>query len=263
LGILPFNTPLDRFTKKAITTFTDVLERRMDRVETVGTPLNAKARTSAAAAGTLILSSGYACTEKSVAPFARSAQRDGFTVERFGIPDHGMASIADAARGLHELVRTKAPAGPLHFGMHSKGGPVLMEWWRTASPELRDRVESVTLLASPIKGMQLPHTLRIAAHGAGMVSGPFNSIMTELRHTSPTMRGLQGAAAEAADRTRSMSIISERDELIRTDDAHWEGAHNIVLDGRDAPFHLNTLVRDDVYEAMRENVLGAPLAPIP
>lgn len=254
--MLPINTPVEVLGGLLSRGIVRAAERALDaRVETLGTPLAAAAREAARDAGTLVLVSGYAGSVAGLGPFARSAARDGLQAVRYGIPDGGLASLSDAARGLDELIRAQPADVPLHLAGHSKGGTVVQEWWRTATPAQRARVRSMTLVSSPPYGQHTSAAMRPAQIAARTFGGPASTILHEVSSNSPAMRRI--AASDVARHTRAMSIISERDGLISLAEAEWRGAANVVIEGSDAPRHIGTLGDARAYEALRSNVLAA------
>lgn len=254
--MLPINTPVEVLSGLLSRGVVRAAERALDAsVETLGTPLTAAAREAAGDAGMLLLVSGYAGSVTGLGPFARSAARDGLHAIRYGIPRGGLASLADAARGLDELIRAQPADVPLHLAGHSKGGTVVQEWWRTASPAQRARVTSMTLVSSPPYGQHTPLALLPAQTAARMFGGPASTILHEVSSNSPAMRRI--AASDVARHTRAMSIISEGDELLSLREAEWRGAANVVISGSDAPGHMGTLSDPRAYEALRSNVLAA------
>lgn len=256
--MLPINTPAEHMAGLLARRIVRAAERALDaRVETLGTPLDAAARDAARDAGTLLIVSGYAGSVTGLGPFARSAARDGLHAVRHEIPRGGLASVDDAVRGLDELVRAQPEAAPLHLAGHSKGGAVVQEWWRTATPAQRARVASMTLVSSPPYGQHTPAALRPAQAAARTFGGPASTILHEVSSNSTLMRRI--AAADVARHTRAMSIISDGDELVPVREAHWNDAANVVIGGSDAPRHIGTLGDARAYEALRANVLaGTP-----
>lgn len=253
--MLPINTPAEVAAGAMARTLVRQAERAVDHgARTLGTALGDEPRRAAANAGTLVMSSGFAGSVRGLGPIARSAARDGLRVERFEIPGGGLGSLDDAARGIDELIRTRVPSGPLHLAGHSKGGVVVQEWWRTASPAQRARVRSMTLVSSTPNGQRTPLLLRPMQEAQRMFGGPFSTILHELSSTSPGMRRI--AALDIPAHVRAMSIISVGDELLSTREAAWRGAENVVIRGRDAPRHMETLGDARAYEALRANVLG-------
>lgn len=253
--MLPINTPGEYVGGVLARRLVRTAERALDaRIDTLGVPLDAAARDAARDAGTLLLVSGYAGSVTGLGPFARSTARDALHAVRFEIPGGGLASVEDAARGLDELVRAQPPTATLHMAGHSKGGAVVQEWWRTASPAQRARVASMTLISSPPYGQHTPAALRPAQIAARTFGGPASTILHEVSSNSPVMRRI--AAADVARHTRAMSIISEGDELVSVREARWRDATNVVIDGSDAPGHIGTLGSARAYEAMRANVLA-------
>lgn len=227
-------------------------EIRLDRTPEIGTALSADARAQAAHVGTTFIVSGFGGSVRGLGPIMRSLERDGLSARAVQIPDGGVASIY---AGVAELDRAIAavPTGPIHLAGHSKGGMVVQLWLANATPAQRARVESLTLLASSPTGQRLPAIVKLQSQLLAPFTGPFSRSVAEARHDNPVMARIRGA--QLAEQVRGLSIVSEKDELIKLDEARWGGARNLVLRGNDAPNHLGTLVSDDAYDALVANIM--------
>jgi predicted alpha/beta hydrolase family esterase len=254
MGWLPFNTVGEIATGFASRAAVRAVEARQARVDVVGAPLAAAARSRAESAGHVLLVAGYAGSELGMQPWLRSLARDGFSASAVAIPGGGLAGVRE---GVAELERAVAalPAGKrLHLVGHSKGGVVIQDWWRTASAEQRARVETMTLVASTHTGQVLSPFLRAQQAALAPLTGPFSSIIAETQAHDPVMQRI--AQLPIADAVRAASVVSERDAMVKVQEAAWRGAHNVVLKGADAPDHMGMLVDPRAYEAVRANVLG-------
>ena len=256
MGILPVDTAID-ITQRALTRATVArAERALDaRVDVIDAPaLSEAAARSAANAGHVLLVSGFAGTTTGLGPIARTLVRDGFAPPTLvGIPDGGLAPAAEGVRALDAAIRALPTGEPIHLAGHSKGGVVAQSWYDQAPAELRERVQSITLIESSNTGQTLSLAETIAQRAADLVTGPFGSVVAETQATSPTMARIANMSLEPG--TRPMSIISTNDGLLDTAEAHWAGAKNVVIDGDDAPSHIEALVHPRVYQEFRDHLL--------
>lgn len=229
------------------------VERRLDRVAELGQELSPSAREGAASAGTAVLVSGFGGSTRGLGPIMRSLSRDGVAARAVQIPDGGVASARAAVTELDRAIAA-IPDGPIHLAGHSKGAIVAQLWFAEAAPELQRRVQSMTLMASTPTGQRLSPWQQMQSALLEPVTGPFSRSVAEAQATHRVMRRIR--EADIASRMRGLSIVSERDGLIKVPEATWDGARTLVLRGDDAPDHMHMLVSDAVYDALRGNILA-------
>ncbi|MCW2923178.1 MAG: hypothetical protein JWM98_582 [Thermoleophilia bacterium] len=227
-------------------------ETKLDRVPEIGTALSDAARASAAHAGTTLLVSGYAGSARGLGPMLRSLARDGIAARAVEIPGGGLASVREGVAELDRAIAA-APEGPIHLAGHSKGATVIQSWYANATAAQRARVESMTLLSSTPTGQRLSPLMQLQANVMAPITGPFSRIVAETQYTNPVMAEIRDA--DIASHVRGLSVVSEKDGLIKLPEAQWEGAATHVIRGDDAPDHMHTLVSGEAYDAMVGNIL--------
>ena len=251
LGVLPVQMPGELALGLLARARVRSAERGLDAVVALGRPLGIEARQSAAHAGTLLMVSGFGGSTRGLGPMLRSAERDGINAVGVAIPGGGLDSVHAGVRALDDAI-AQVPTGPLHLAGHSKGGIVIQEWWRTAAPQQRARVESMTLISSSSTGQKLGRMQRLQMAALWPVTGPLTSSIMEASARNPVMQRI--GKLNIPRSVRSMSIISTGDKLMSVDEATWKGARMMVLDGPQS--HMETLIAADAYAALRDNVLG-------
>ncbi len=253
MGWLPFNTPVEAAAGIAARVVIRTAEHLLDRVETVGAPLDAAGREQAGRAGHVMLVAGIGGSTIGLQPYLRSLARDGFAATGVESPDGGLASAVEGAKALDDAIAARPAGERLHLAGHSKGGMVIQEWWRTASPAQRARVETMTLISSSHTGLQWPIKAVVAL--SKPFTGPLASVATEALASNPMAQRI--ARMPIADAVRAASIISRKDGLVRVVEATWDGANNVVIEGPRAPNHATTLIDARAYTAFRDHVLAS------